>query len=510
MASQSDPLRVTRLKKTFLDFMNGRRNIVSSRDAELFLEAAQCHSTPHQVIETIIHSQHGRDAVRQSVRISSTSAFICRHVLPFLLYFDTPETKAINEGAFLQELVACVIEPPTTWKPMLQLYVDSGFSDNDVALRAFAWLCLQVASQSASLPAATVEDVASSIKAKDFIQSSDQKVKELGYQIQKALQVNTSSLVYTNGNDGPGGRHDNDFEDFRQISVFATRDELQSTRLPFYRRASEIADLDPGHRSQAHLDNQFRLLREDMLDELREDINEAFGPKKGRRSAQRLGGLQPTSIDAGNNKRGNTCALVFSVSSGLGLSGFKTEAERLAYLKGNKSFLRHDSFGVLCHEKTVIGFARLVRDENRLAGGSPKVVLKLTADQQWSEVLISLTKGGDVSFILIDTPIFAYEPVLERLKSMQTIPLENHLISYDQQSNEDGGSFVPGPLVRERARFLEAQSGAESAFRVERQKYVLDQDQREALIAILKKPCSIVQGPPGTSRPSHMSIMMHC
>lgn len=55
--------------------------------------------------------------------------------------------------------------------------------------------------------------------------------------------------------DGPGGRHDNDFADFRRISIFPTRDELSSTIPPFFRLAKEIANVDPAERIGVYLDN---------------------------------------------------------------------------------------------------------------------------------------------------------------------------------------------------------------------------------------------------------------
>lgn len=95
---------------------------------------------------------------------------------------------------------------------------------------------------------------------------------------------------------GPGGRHDNDFNDIRKISIFPTADEL-ATDNPFLPRAIEIAEHLKGPDGLAfHIDGQFRLLREDMLRDLREEIQIALMIKKGRRKGFSVENLSLTEI----------------------------------------------------------------------------------------------------------------------------------------------------------------------------------------------------------------------
>jgi len=80
---------------------------------------------------------------------------------------------------------------------------------------------------------------------------------------------------------GPGGRHDNDFVDFREVAIHPTADEIISEEQPFLRTADAVEDPTyEGKKLAVHLDNQFRLLREDMLSEMREELSIVSGKKK--------------------------------------------------------------------------------------------------------------------------------------------------------------------------------------------------------------------------------------
>jgi hypothetical protein len=69
---------------------------------------------------------------------------------------------------------------------------------------------------------------------------------------------------------------------------FSLRHEFAYVGNPFYLRADEILELQGHQRIAENLDNQFRLMREDMLPELRETVQIAQGQKKGRWPTLRL------------------------------------------------------------------------------------------------------------------------------------------------------------------------------------------------------------------------------
>lgn len=95
----------------------------------------------------------------------------------------------------------------------------------------------------------------------------------------------------------PGGRHDNDHSNFRDISLVPTQDELSYRGRSWLPLASgENAFIsDP---EQRHLDKNFRLLREDAVGAMRENILDPRPPKVWK-NARIIGA---SCIDAFNSK----------------------------------------------------------------------------------------------------------------------------------------------------------------------------------------------------------------
>ncbi len=68
-------------------------------------------------------------------------------------------------------------------------------------------------------------------------------------------------------------RHDNDFKDISKISIIPTKEEILSDRLPFLPYSLPYAPHFLPDGAAKLLDTQFRLLREDMLNPIRESIS---------------------------------------------------------------------------------------------------------------------------------------------------------------------------------------------------------------------------------------------
>jgi hypothetical protein len=85
---------------------------------------------------------------------------------------------------------------------------------------------------------------------------------------------------------------DNNFTDFRQIELCPTANELASKQTPFYLPADAVQDADRSIKPAMHLDNQFGLVRENMVHELRGDLALAQGRSKTNRRPVILQPLQ--------------------------------------------------------------------------------------------------------------------------------------------------------------------------------------------------------------------------
>lgn len=501
--------QASRFQKVFDAYLRGDRPVSTTHDSQLFLEAAREQPTPSACVEKIIASPSGLRAVRHSVRASDNPRFISSHVLPFILYLSHPDVKSISEGKLLQQIVTTIVDPPTAWSAILGLYVEHGFVDADNNAETFAWLCLQIFTSAVSELIALAKELTTTLQKRPLLDHACHKVREYGQQIRKILKIQSSigaATAIASDTETPGGRHDNDFADFRQISVYPTTDELASTRRPFYRRATEIAVSEPLQRAREHVDNQYRLLREDMLAELRDGIQMATGKKKkkGRYPAQALGELGLLHLDSGDEKRGRVCTLLVTVRSGLEFFHGMDPKQRRDYLVANTNILRHQAFGALCSGDVVIGFAFVHRDIDRLAEDPPVVGLQFTSSEVLVKVIDVFRMPQNLRFVLVDTPVFAYEPVLQRLKDITVLPLESQILRLDDHDTHV--NFSPPEHLGAFLQRCQNQPSKEThTLQTGDTKCTLDVAQFDALVYALSTPLSTIQGPPGkchSQRPS--------
>lgn len=488
----SDGVRAVRLKKIFNSFVYGKRSVSTPHEAEVFFEAARIQTSPSACLEAILASSSGLAVVKSSVRASASLQFISDHVLPFLQYICQAEAKALCEGTLLYQLMVAALQPPTAWNAIQKHYVAGSFADRDA--EAFAELCFEIVTYPGPELAGMARDIENATNTRPFTKSPGSKTRELGYRIQKVLQTRSSS-TNVNDADGPGGRHDNDYTDFRQISIYPSSDELFSTIPPFYRQAVEVSQSDPAQRTATHLDNQFRLLREDMLAELRDDIAIATGKQKGKRRSQILKDLVPVGIDTGDEGRARQCALQVSVGSGLERLTKLPATQRKKFLTENRNFLPHQAFGALSSNSGIIGFAFAVRNIDDLVRDPPLLSLSFCSSETMEKTLRNSVQSQNLEFILIDTPVFAYEPVLRRLREITELPLDNHLLQMEDGDAEQGFE-IPAKLQAEIRKIKEHTSNG-THLEIAGQSYHIDAAQAGALLTALQNPLAVIQGPPG-------------
>ncbi|PNY26752.1 NFX1-type zinc finger-containing protein 1 [Tolypocladium capitatum] len=508
MASEQEASRrVARLKVVFRDVLAGTRPVRNSSDAGLFLEAIQNHLPASFCIEKIISSNSGVGAVRDAVRVDLSLPFLVSRTLPFLRYLSDPGIKALVDGQLLNQMLVVIATPPTLWKTLLSHFLACQIPQEH--LYPFAWLSFELVSLPTTAEVDILEDVRVIVKGGKIVEAEAHETRELGYRIRNVLQIRDSPRQDPRIQaGGPGGRHDNDDANFRNIQIYPTRDEFLSKLQPYYLTAKEVFDTDLPDRARVHLDNQFRLLREDMLAELREDIQVATGNKKGKRRAFVLGNLVPFGIDVGDEitRKFKKCSLAVQCFKGLELLQNMDVEKRENFLKSESSFLRHQAFGVLCRGGDIYGFAFIDRNADLLVKNPPVLSLQFTNHYELKAALLALQANvktaSQVEFILVDTPVFAYEPVLKRLQGIAELPLREVLLSpaspapahesssprlrdLIEQLKLAARNMVPGGIVEIK------RAGVNPRF---------DKAQLDSLISGLTQQVSLIQGPPGTGK----------
>ncbi|KAJ5946563.1 P-loop containing nucleoside triphosphate hydrolase protein [Penicillium verhagenii] len=312
-----------------------------------------------------------------------------------------------------------------------------------------------------------------------LLSSSSVSLRNLGHKIKYLLDMKSSASTLLASETTAGGRHDYDFADFRLTAIFPTTDEMGCTEKPFYRRVDEIAQLSGSQRIAAHADNQFRLLREDMLSALRDDIQVATGAKKGRRSALRLGGLSLARISCISADLRNTrpCTIGVTAKSGLGKLKDLPKEKAKEYLKSTPQFVKHRAFGCFVRNKEVVAFATIDRNIDDLPSKPPVIMLRV--------------------FLVVDTATFAYEPILKCLQERVEYPLTEELFLYERDDPVNKSALAPLDVINELHENYRPniQTILKSSKPVR-----LDPSQRESLLAGLTQRVSLIQGPPGTGK----------
>lgn len=488
--------RASKLAGLFRQVLKGTRTIKSTNDAKLFFEAARTQTTPSLCIEGVVASRHGIDALHSSVRADLGAAFIKEHTLRFIEVLADEQLKLVADGQILQLALVTIFTPPTLWNALVRIAKAGELEGDD--LKVFAWLCLELLSLPASADldlTADVEDITKS----NLISSVCPETRRLAYKIQHLFQLRKSPTGRAGDSYVPGGRHDNDFEDFRKIAVYPTADEFLSTERPFYRRAKEVFEANMSERPATHLDNIYRLTREDLLGELRSDWQNTQVRTKGKRSAVILGKLWPIGLELGDDKFRKKCSLAISCSAGLEELEKKQPASRKGWLKDHNNYLRHQAFGALYRGQEIFGFAFIDRDIDQLILSPPVIILRFADETAFTKALLAFKTPHDLMFTLVDTPVYAYEPVLERLKNMNEIPLQDSLLN----PSESVDDFAPSrslQVVLQRLSSTSDEPTIRLKLGTEDKMFDLDYSQRQSLSNALGQKVSVIQGPPGTGK----------
>jgi hypothetical protein len=481
--------RAAGLTKLFNKIIFGHQELKSPADAQRFLEALCAQSDASKCVEQLIAAPSGLGAVAKAFRFSANATFINGPATSVIHHLSDPAVKQLYGGQFLHRVLEQIVEPPTFWNTFAEAHNAHVLTPEGTL--AFAWLLLELL-QGCSEGVPDVRDTAHRVTGNEsLINSESLDVRNLGHRIKHVLGSTSSDSA-----EGPGGRHDNDFADFRKVKILPTPDEFASVATPFYRRANELQSLEQESRGLMHLDNQFRLLREDLLGELRSDFQIAVGQKKGNRRVV-LRKLSYAGVECGVFNKRKPCSLKLHCTEDVPqLAKIQGVAIRKRYVLENKNLLKHQSLGCLISNGNIVAFASVDRNEDLLAHEPAIVVLRIADAESFRKVLKTCKMSPDLAFVQVDTAVFAYEPVLKCLQRMSELPLEQQVLNLTPSSGEVLSGIQPTTIINSiRDNWQQdLQSVVGSTGPVQ-----LDLAQVESLITGLAKRLSIIQGPPGQS-----------
>ena len=499
-STSDDTLRTSRLHKLFQSTVRGERSLKNSQDGHRFIEALCVQADPATCLETIMSSSSGISAIQTSVTFSLSTAFFNGPAADLLTYLQCPALESLLEGAFLEKVLTAIVDPPIFWTALVQCY-----RNDELEVRAklcFGWLLVRL--MYLPLPRSTRyhELARDPTIQRPFLDSSDFNLRTIGSKIKHILSAfDSPSPEKINGT--AGGRHDNDFADFRQIAILPTADELLSREFPFLRFPDYLDDpeLDE-HRLALHLDNQFRLNRADMIGELREELQIVLGEKKGRHRGIIIDGLRVLDIDCGNESKRQSWGLQLQCMNDLAHLRGANPKDRKALVEKNYHLLKHQSLTCLVLDGAVVAFPSIHRDADLLSAQPPIISVKFTGIDQSSitKSLLKLKTCKSIKLVQIDTAVFAREPILRRLQEMKGLPLVEEILLWGPEAIIGQTSKAPLHII-DRIKKNPSQDLQEML--QHSKSLVLDHSQSQSLVAALQQNVSLIQGPPGSHQSSN-------
>lgn len=484
--------RVDRLSRYLNAVLKETKKVDRATDAKLLLEALCVQPDPLRCVERILGSSNGIRSMQNSVRLDLSPDFFNGPLAAFLSYLQSPVLESFGDGQFVRKVIDYLVNPPIFWNAFADAHTQQLLGEE--ADLGFAWLLLKLLGSPSRTPD-VIRLAQENEERRSFRDSPSLRIRTVGYRIENVLRTIVVREVSSEESYRPGGRHDNDWEDYRKIAILPTPDEIISKTVPYYRLAEEIYDLPLDQRPAAHHDNQFRLLREDLLAELRNDLQIARGQKQGRRSARPIDGLVFDGVDCGEFSRRRTCRLLFRCTRGVPQLAALRRSERQKALDTNRSILPNQSFGCLLYGVEIIAFALVDRGASALIDDIPTLALDVPGQDGVNRVFLYAKIGAALTFLAVNTPLFAYEPVLQRLQKKIEFPMADILLATEprQESLELGAKLtaVINHIRLSQGKDLQGIIGSP-------REVSLDMSQMNSLIDGLEQRISVIQGPPGT------------
>ncbi|KAK2762566.1 hypothetical protein FQN54_000739 [Arachnomyces sp. PD_36] len=489
-----DP-QLAKLSAFFHKVIHAERQLSTSREGKLFIRCLCAQTDPAICAHRLISSSSGLSALQASVRFDTSVTFLNEDAPPLLRYLQTPSLGSINSGAVLRQLLLHMVDPPFFWDAFIKAFT-AGLLNSD-AIQCFAWLLLQLVTLPDKGSSPYLQVAGSSNILESILASPDGEIRILGQKIKHAFPTSASDIQDDSGAK-PGGRHDNDHPDYRQISIMPTADEILSRDRPFFRTADWIdSPENASTRSGIHLDNQFRLLREDMLGGIREELKILTGKQTGRHRGIIVDGLSVSGVLIETDRRRRPWAVVLKGRGELPLPKNVKPKKRVDFLKNNPHILRHGNMTCLLIDGEPAAYPTLYRVEGEIAANPVTITVQFVDDATMAYALCKMKTAESVRLAQLDTAIFAFEPFLRRLQDIHDLPLKEEILNWEINGVVNGPSFQPKHIINS----IRGQPGKDIKNILNTKKSInLDESQKRSLCMCLEQRVSLVQGPPGTGK----------
>ncbi|KAF2178659.1 P-loop containing nucleoside triphosphate hydrolase protein [Zopfia rhizophila CBS 207.26] len=493
MSNRKTSPRSIKLRSLFTGVLKGEK-VVDSNNARLLLEAICDQDNRALCIQKIHGSEHGRAAFQSALSSNTTTAFLQTSVTAILRYLAAPELKTLCGGTVLQQFIVMFVEEALVWSAFIEAF-KAGELAGDGEL-AFSWLLLELVSLPKDKAIAFMPLAQDGVIKERLLESTQQEVRLRGQRIMHIVENLTAG--HENRMNGPGGRHDNDFSEINKIGILPTSDEL-AAKDPYLPRAHETSSLALRPDGLAfHLDGQFRLLREDMLREMREEMQIALNMRQGRRKAFSVEHLSMAGVHCDGR---NPWALQLRCTNDLPQMPKKNERIRRQFLKDNPKYLKHESLACAVADDEVVTLGTLVREEDLLIKQPPVLCLQIPGADT-DRALRRIKGAKNVKLVQLSTALFSYAPILKQLKEIKELPFEDEILRWNADSSWRSPDYQFSAEMTHLVEDLlhDPSLDLRNVLRLPRTTK-LDKSQAACFVSGIRQRLSIIQGPPaGTGK----------
>eukprot|EP01041_Mallomonas_annulata_P005723 gene5723-11565_t len=491
-----------------------KHTLQSEREAKNFFDAIFAFDNKLDLVYNLSdNALHGKDVLRIALSLScSDSNNINSTVIKFLDYIGDNTLNIGSTKKCVSDLYLIAYHTPGLLNIIENLLESREIKDPLVIAWFLVSICLSEATCRENLQILRISELlkinGTSVPQLDTLLCSrkfeEGKMGEVSLEYLRSMQP----------------QHDNDFLDYRRVSIVPTATEINSRIsvcgiAPTWR---SLADSD--HENEASLlDRQFRLLREDMVAPMREEIQKELRVVKNDRKRMYD---KPCAIKASLDP--SPCVLIrvaMPIAIQKRVKNMKKNEKENFFENAGHRILSRDSLVAFITNNQVVNIGVIVRrsfkdnefikeDGYFVVGVSFFGESFLNALSMIGKQEVSLMPMADVLF-QASTSYFSYEPVLKCIQQMIQIPFSEEIVRGQNplpiQTTDSTSTSSNGNGVSEG----EQGSGSESAqTQTQTQGFHLPDDirlqltndpsQLRAVEMSLSQRVSLIQGPPGTGK----------
>jgi replication-associated recombination protein RarA len=482
---------------------------MSKDQAKFFFQAMNEWEDLPVLLERLSNKEDkGKESIRQAIRINVDQiGFVNNEYMMFLSQLRTISTGIMKKP--LLDLLRFIFNIPFLMETLSDYIEKEELRD----IEPIIWFVLQLITEG---DVEDVKQIRNTDKMKQFIAVLNSNYESKTMEMINNIMTGVASKKQKK-EEKAGDRHNNDFINFRDIQIVPTREEVlceDDSYLPLLRDM----DMTDSTAETCVLDRQFRLMREDFVAPLREEIQELKKQSKQKRTLRRTFEQVVCESIKLNQRKGAYFVFTFvppkhavvdkeeDINKTKQPSGKddskKTEptSKKAKEFWEKTSLLKLDSLVCFIRDGKPIRFG-VVCDRDDVT--KAKVGIMIIEDSYKSCAEEIGLPQPSTQMIQVTASLFSFKPVLLALQKIYTIPLNEELLFFEKQMTTKNPKHYHG-TYRRLVDFINDYPNQDiSSLLKVKDKFptlILDNSQRIAMVTALKSRVALVQGPPGTGK----------